>query len=88
MTEHSSFDTTLSPEMAALMGRLAAEGPQQDPTLLPPAEGRALSEESNRRWNRDLPEMASTGEVWVEADTGLGSARCRMRVSANPIARC
>jgi acetyl esterase len=81
MTAHSPDMSPLSPEMAALLARVAAEtGPQQDPTLLAPAEGRALSEESNRRWNRDLPDMASTAEIWIEADAELGSARCRMRV--------
>lgn len=74
------LDPTLSPEMAALMAQIAAEGPQPDPTLLPAAEGRALSEQSNRRWNRDLPAMAVATDVWVDADTALGSARCKMRV--------
>lgn len=74
------FNATLSPEMAALMARLAGEGPQQDPTLLSPSEGRALSELSNSRWNQHLPPMAETAEVWVDADEVLGSARCRMRV--------
>ncbi|MBD9371927.1 alpha/beta hydrolase [Rhizobium sp. ARZ01] len=80
MTGQVSFNAELSPEMAALMQRLAAEGPQQDPTLLPPAEGRALSEEGNRRWNRDLPSMASVVDIRVEADRSLGSAHCRVRV--------
>lgn len=81
MTLRAPDISPLSPEMAALIARIAAEtGPQQDPTLLPPGEGRALSEESNRRWNRDLPDMASTADVWIEADAELGSGRCRMRV--------
>lgn len=51
----------LAPEMRAVLERLAAEsGPQPDPTTLPPAEGRALSEEANRRWNDGTPEMAET----------------------------
>lgn len=80
MSAQQNLDATLSPEMAALIARIVADGPPQDPTLLPPAEGRALSEESNRRWNRDLPQMAAAGDVWIEADEALGSARCRMRV--------
>lgn len=77
--------TRLSPEMAALLARVAAEtGPQPDPTTLPPAEGRALSEESNRRWNVDMPEMAAVGEAWIDADAGLGSARVRLKVLVPP----
>lgn len=80
MTAQPAFSAVLSPEMAGLMARLAADGPQQDPTLLAPEAGRALSAESNRRWNLDLPEMAVVADVWIEADAVLGSARCRMRV--------
>lgn len=48
----------LAPEMKAVLERLLAEdGAQPDPTLLPPAEGRALAEASNRRWNLDGPTM-------------------------------
>jgi acetyl esterase len=75
----------LSPEMAGLLARVAAEaGPQVDPTTLPPAEGRALSEEGNRRWNVDLPAMAAVGEVFVADDAGLGSARVRLKVLVPP----
>jgi acetyl esterase len=71
----------LSPEMAALVARVAVEsGPQPDPTLMPPAEGRAFSEETNRRWNANLPPLAKEADVWVEASAQLGSSRCRMRV--------
>ncbi len=76
----TAFDPTLSPEMAALMERMASAGPQPDPTLLPPAEGRALSEENNRRWNRELPPMALATDCRVEANAALGSVACRMRV--------
>jgi acetyl esterase len=76
----------LSPEMAALLARVAAEsGPQVDATLLPPAEGRALTEDSNRRWNVDLPEMAAVGEVWLDADQALGSERLRLKVLVPPV---
>lgn len=78
----ASFDPgILSPAMQALLAKVVAEtGPMPDPTLLPPAEGRALAEDSNRRWNADLPDMADVSEVWVRADAGLGSAACRMRI--------
>ena len=75
----------LSPEMAALLARVAADtGPQIDPTTLPPTEGRALSEEGNRRWNVDLPAMAAVGDVFVVDDAGLGSARVRLKVLVPP----
>ena len=49
----------LAPEMKAVLERLFAEdGVQPDPTLLPSAEGRAIAEASNRRWNVDGPAMA------------------------------
>lgn len=71
----------LSPEMAALLTRAAAEtGPQVDPTLMPPAEGRAWSEESNRRWNRELPAMARVTQIWLEPIVELGSERVRVKV--------
>lgn len=71
----------LSTEMAALLARVAAEdGPQPDLTLLPAAQGRAISEKNNRRWNLDLPAMQSVRDVWLEADATLGSVRTRVRV--------
>jgi len=75
----------LSPEMAGLLARVAAEaGPQPDPTTLPPAEGRALCEESNRRWNADMPEMAAVGEAWIDAQPSIGAARMRLKVLVPP----
>lgn len=59
----------LAPEMRAALDRLLAEdGPQPDPTTLPPAEGRALSEALNRRWNTGMPAMAR--ELIVETADG------------------
>jgi acetyl esterase len=67
--------------MEALLLRVAAEdGPQPDPTLLPPAEGRALAARANARWNVDLPPMGTVGETRVPVDLTLGSAECRVRV--------
>ena len=63
------------------MEKVAAEtGPLPDATLLPPAEGRALSARNNQRWNINLPPIASNKELWIAADPTLGSASCRMRI--------
>jgi acetyl esterase len=71
----------LSPDMAALMHRVAEEdGFQPDPTLLPAAEGRAAAAKANQRWNVDLPVMADVSESHIPADPALGSAACRARV--------
>lgn len=71
----------LSEEMVASMMKTAAElGPQPDTTLMPPAEGRALTALNNRSRNANLPEMGTVADIWVEADRALGSERCRMRV--------
>ncbi|MCJ8518821.1 acetyl esterase [Pseudorhizobium tarimense] len=75
----------LSADMARLLERTARElGPQPDPTLMSPAEGRAFTLESNRRWNFDLPEMATAGDAWIDADECLGSARVRLKVLVPP----
>lgn len=75
----------LTPEMAALMARMAAEtGSQPDPTTMPAAEGRAQTEEGNRRWNADLPPMAAVAEAFVEADVRLGSERVRLKILVPP----
>lgn len=75
----------LSPDMAALMHRMAEEdGPQVDSTLLPAAEGRAASAKANRRWNIDLPAMAAVREAHVPADAALGSASCGVRILVPP----
>ncbi len=71
----------ISPQMQALMEQVMVEtGPLPDATLLPAAEGRALSARINQRLNINLPPMASDAEVWIAADTKLGSASCRMRI--------
>ncbi|WP_082655660.1 alpha/beta hydrolase [Aureimonas sp. D3] len=84
----SALSTDLAPDMAALMERMAREdGPQPDPTTLPPEEGRALAEAGNRRWNVDMPEMAERAEAFVPADPALGSAHTRLLVLVPPAAR-
>ena len=56
--------------MRAVLERLLDEdGAQPDPTLLPPAEGRAVAEAANRRWNTGKhPVMAK--ELIVETTDG------------------
>ncbi len=81
-------DTTApvpTPQMHAVLERLLVEDAGlPDPTTLPAAEGRALAERTNRRWNVDLPAMAEArdvglapgiaGRVLVPAnDTGEGA---------------
>jgi len=71
----------LSAEMRELMLRVERElGPQPDPTLLPPEEGRAQSERSNQRNNVNLPPLAQATDILVAANAELGSPACRMRV--------
>lgn len=86
--EDTGLPTDLAPEMAALMARMAAEdGPQPDPTLLPPAEGRRVAEDGNRRWNVALPLMERVETTVVPADTVLGSAETRLLVLVPPNAK-
>ena len=75
----------LAPDLAELMRQVEAEaGPLVDATLLAPAVGRKLVEEGNRRWNTDLPAMASVAEIVIPADAGLGSAACPVKVLVPP----
>ncbi|TXR49533.1 alpha/beta hydrolase [Phyllobacterium endophyticum] len=77
----AGFSNELSAEMRAVLRRVEEElGPQPDPTLLPPVEGRAQSERSNQRNNVNLPPLFRTRDVIVAANTELGSQDCRMRV--------
>jgi acetyl esterase len=77
----AGFSNELSAEMRTLLLRVEQElGPQPDPTLLPPQEGRAQSERINERNNVNLPPMAQTEDVLVAADARIGSSACRMRV--------
>jgi acetyl esterase len=80
-SEAPTLPADLSPETAELMARVLAEdGPQPDPTMLVPHEGRALSERTNRRWNRDLPMLAVRSSVTLAVDPELGNAACRLEV--------
>lgn len=80
MTEPVVHWEEVSTESKTLAERVLREdGPQPDPTTLPPAEGRAFTFQSNRRWNVNLPPMATDDERWIEADAMLGSAPTRVR---------
>lgn len=51
--------TDITPDMQAIIDRLTVEDAgQPDWVNLPAADGRAMSERNNVRWNVDLPEMA------------------------------
>lgn len=53
-----------TPQMQAILERLMREDAGlPDPTTLPPAEGRALADRTNRRWNGDLPAMAEVRDA-------------------------
>jgi acetyl esterase len=72
---------TISAEMLVVHEQAASElGPLPDATLLPPAEGRALADRVNRRWNVDLPALARKDAAVVEADADLGSADCPLLI--------
>ncbi len=81
MNAMSDVSDNLSPEMRELMLRVESElGPQPDPTLLPPEEGRAQSERSNERNNVNLPPLAQATDILIAANAELGTPACRMRV--------
>jgi acetyl esterase len=64
----------LSPEMRALLKKIAVEfAGTPDPTTLPSAEGRALAEKNNQRWNVNLPEMQDVRLSKIAADQSIGS---------------
>lgn len=69
------FGETMQPEMATIVARLAEEDAGlPDPTLIAPKEARLLAEQTNSRWNRDLPAMEARE---VSDLAGLGF-RCRL----------
>ncbi|QHQ34306.1 alpha/beta hydrolase [Algicella marina] len=72
-----------SPEMAAVLARLAVEDAGlPDPTTLPASEGRAQAATANERWNVDLPTLASVRNVDVAGPAG--PLRCRILVPEGP----
>jgi acetyl esterase len=69
--EATSLPDQPTPQMAAIMERLAVEdGHLQDPTLLPPATGRAQAAAGNVRWNRHLPEIAEVIDLVLPGEGG------------------
>lgn len=85
MTATLDMSGELSAETVALNQKVLAElGTLPDPTTLPPREGRAQSESASIRNNVNLPDMHSVGEVWIDEDVALGSARCRLKVLVPP----
>jgi acetyl esterase len=76
-----ALDGELSPDMAALMARVAAEdGPMPDTTLMLPAEGRRMVRESGLRWREPVVTTRWSREVRVPADSTVGSAEVRCLV--------
>jgi acetyl esterase len=65
-----------SAQMQAILDRLGLEDAGlPDPTTLPAAQGRAQAEAGNRRWNVDLPEMASVCECSLQGPAGAIGCR-------------
>ncbi|MFK7862406.1 MAG: alpha/beta hydrolase [Granulosicoccus sp.] len=57
--------------MLELLKQLAIEDSDlPDPTTLTAAEGRALAQHSNQRWNQDLPTLARTDALTFKAEDG------------------
>jgi len=57
--------------MQAVLDRLATEDAgMPDPTTLPPEKGRELALLSNRRWNRQLPELQTVHQLQFSSSTG------------------
>lgn len=71
----------LLPEMQALLERIQVEfADTPDPTTLPSAEGRALAEKNNQRWNINLPEMQDVRSIHLTANPSIGSQETRLLV--------
>lgn len=63
-----------SQEMRALLEKIAVEfAGTPDPTTLPSAEGRALAEKNNQRWNVNLPAMQDVRLMQIPANPSIGS---------------
>ncbi|MFD2650138.1 alpha/beta hydrolase [Brucella rhizosphaerae] len=64
----------LLPKMRTLLEEIAIEfAGTPDPTMLPSAEGRALAEKNNQRWNINLPEMQDVRSIHLAANPSVGS---------------
>ncbi|WP_235890666.1 alpha/beta hydrolase [Martelella alba] len=64
--------------MAEILERLAREDRGlADPTTIAPAEGRALAEATNRRWNRDLPAIRQSWDFTLDVPHSR-SLNCRL----------
>lgn len=71
----------LQPEMRALLERIAVEfAGVPDPTTLPSAEGRALAEKNNQRWNINLPKMQGKRLTHIDANPIIGSQKTPLLV--------
>lgn len=85
MSDGAAMDGPLSPELARLLERVAAEdGALPDPTLLPAAEGRAQALRTNARWNVNLSPMAAVAEATIAGNAALDSPPCRATVLIPP----
>ncbi|WGF89482.1 alpha/beta hydrolase [Marinivivus vitaminiproducens] len=64
------LEPTMDPDMSRLRARLAVEdaGLPADPTLLPPADGRALFERVNLRWNENRPAVTAEDRILTPGD--------------------
>ncbi|WP_024706895.1 alpha/beta hydrolase [Martelella sp. AD-3] len=76
--EARARDRLLSPEMEAILARLAEEDAALgDPTLMKPRDGRAQAEAVNARWNRDMPALFAASDFAIEGPDGNAVA-CRL----------
>ena len=71
----------LLPEMRTLLEKITTEfAGTPDPTTLPSAEGRALAEKNNRRWNINLPEMQDVRSIDLAANSSISSQKTQLLV--------
>lgn len=69
-----TINQELLPEMQALLEKIKVEfAGTPDPTTLPSAEGRALAEKNNQRWNVNLPAMQDVRLTQIHANPSIGS---------------
>ncbi|HET7411748.1 MAG TPA: alpha/beta hydrolase, partial [Pararhizobium sp.] len=81
MTHDPKADDTPTSEMAALMARLASQDAAlPDLMTLDAAAARAQAEDTNARWNRDLPPMEEARNITLPATPELGSPALKARL--------